>query len=585
MFSVGDKLEKTNSLFAQRYPGLAFLINMEERECSEYVDEKEAAIALAKQYCPKDADIIYVFGLHVSDCFYAYKSWLEANDMRHLVFLDFDMSAIHGFLSTSAALDILNHPRVHIRVPLSPDRIEEVVCECAQTFPIEKVLFAPSQRYVEKHKELVEKLTSLVYAQTTQQHALLQEGVYYHLFFRNFLKNIEFQQNAFIANKLKGRFDGVPAIICGAGPSLEKDLSALKKLYSKALIISAGSAITALSRSQTKFHMAIALDPNDEEVRRFKENVVFETVLIYVNRLHSDVFTTLNTSLGHLQAESGGELEKAVIEALDIKSEALAEGFGQEAMSVTTTALELATTMGCNPIILAGVDLAYTGNARYLPGVIEGTGFDLESDKQEMRCSEKLVLAEDIWKNPIYTLSKWEMESEGIAKFAEHNKQTTYLNATQGGIGVKGVKNIDLEKILFENSWDIEGMLDVSRECLIKDVGNKKALEALKKQWHASFLEGEELCKKALERLDVLGDKLCEEDGRLVYLDFIFQDLEMYKVFFKQSDQAFKDSIALRSSYTRFEETLLHAESIKKEALYQFWQSRLHVVQFLAESF
>ena len=61
-------------------------------------------------------------------------------------------------------------------------------------------------------------------------------------------------------SSLEGSFQGRPAIICGAGPSLELAAPLLGALGSKALLIAAGSAIAPLMKRKVPIHLACALD-------------------------------------------------------------------------------------------------------------------------------------------------------------------------------------------------------------------------------------------------------------------------------------------------------------------------------------
>src|SRR6185503_9490810 len=67
------------------------------------------------------------------------------------------------------------------------------------------------------------------------------------VFFKNFYHNILELDNAENGSALSGKFQGVPAIICGAGPSLGKNIELLKTLKDKALIFAGGTAMNALN--------------------------------------------------------------------------------------------------------------------------------------------------------------------------------------------------------------------------------------------------------------------------------------------------------------------------------------------------
>src|SRR5690606_30787893 len=104
--------------------------------------------------------------------------------------------------------------------------------------------------------------------EATLSYSLYQEDKYYHLLFRNLLKNFRYLSKSFQAESLKGCFQGIPAIICGAGPSLTQALPVLSECKEKALLIAGGSTITALSKNGILPHLSLAVDPNPEEYER-----------------------------------------------------------------------------------------------------------------------------------------------------------------------------------------------------------------------------------------------------------------------------------------------------------------------------
>ena len=76
--------------------------------------------------------------------------------------------------------------------------------------------------------------------------------------------------------------------------------------------------------------------------------------LIYGTRLHPEALDTMEGPLGYLQTQTGGVIEVWCEDELGLKRWGRKIQWPEEAMSVTTVAIDLAQSMGCNPIILAG---------------------------------------------------------------------------------------------------------------------------------------------------------------------------------------------------------------------------------------
>ena len=59
---------------------------------------------------------------------------------------------------------------------------------------------------------------------------------------KNVFSNFLFNHSIKKAEDLFGKFHGIPAIICGAGPSLTRHIETLKNISDRALIFGGGSA-------------------------------------------------------------------------------------------------------------------------------------------------------------------------------------------------------------------------------------------------------------------------------------------------------------------------------------------------------
>ncbi|MCK4934854.1 MAG: DUF115 domain-containing protein, partial [Simkaniaceae bacterium] len=281
-----------------------------------------------------------------------------------------------------------------------------------------------------------------------------------HLF-KNLAANYQRLPSAFYASRLEGEFNNIPAIICGAGPSLKEAMPYLKFSAQKALIIAGGSTITALSSEGIETHLNFAIDPNPEEYSRLHQAQAFETPLCYGNRLQADVWNTCNGPMGYLHTCTGGASEIWMEKELGLESEDIGGEWSDEAMSVTTLAIATAAKFGCNPIILVGLDLAYTNMQSYSSGVLEKNQVFLEELKKDMRASEKLALRKDRKGKLTHTLIKWIMESSAISKFAKAHKEIEFINATSGGIGFEGIEYTPIEKVFctLTKNFDLQGLM------------------------------------------------------------------------------------------------------------------------------
>jgi hypothetical protein len=159
--------------------------------------------------------------------------------------------------------------------------------------------------------------------------------------------------------------------------------------------------------------------------------------------LQKHVFLAANGPYGYLKSDTGGLIENYLEEALGLGGAPIGPDLGQEAFSVTTLAVSYAFAMGCNPIILVGADLAFTGGRRYANGV------EAEEElKRDPRALEERLLRKDVNGNEVETLMKWVMEADCLSSFAKRHPERTFLNATDGGLGFSHIPSLPLEEAL-----------------------------------------------------------------------------------------------------------------------------------------
>lgn len=160
------------------------------------------------------------------------------------------------------------------------------------------------------------------------------------------------------ATLLAGVLEGAPAVVVGAGPSLDLSLRDLPLAQGKALILAAASALGPLARAGVTPHLAFALEAADES-RQFAGADQARTILAAASSGHPRHFSEWAgpRALFHLQPWLVG---------LAGLGHCLPTGG-----HATSAAFSLALLWGCDPVILVGQDLAFSGgrsHAQHRPG-------------------------------------------------------------------------------------------------------------------------------------------------------------------------------------------------------------------------
>ncbi len=162
--------------------------------------------------------------------------------------------------------------------------------------------------------------------------------------FHNVYKNLLLDKPFTHLSSLQDGYLDIPAIICGAGPSIKKEELQLKKLQDKGLIFAGGSAIKLLKTMGIKPHFAAAVDKvalvDPEAIPFFYQKRVFPQVLQKAN----GPFLSAPPSPGY-------PLEEWMDQKLGLPGGTLDSGW-----NVVNFLIQIARYLGCRPIVLVGVD-------------------------------------------------------------------------------------------------------------------------------------------------------------------------------------------------------------------------------------
>lgn len=386
------------------------------------------------------ATVIFVYGIGLGYYFLAAQEWLEKDKNRVLIFLEEDLGVLHRLLETETGSVILRHPQVKIYTFNDVLEDHEIFNEISWTYLFCPFIISSLSLYQEVNPEGFSKLSHRIAHDAVQKKALVDEYLQYGVaFFRNFYPNLLELPKAFWGNGLFGKFKNTPAIICGAGPSLNKNIETLGTLTENALIFAGSSSLKALLSKNVIPHFAAAIDPNSAQLERVEIAQGHSIPFFYRNRLFHRALNAIEGPRLYLSGSGGYEVAEWFENELGLEGETLDEGH-----NVINMSLSIAHALGCNPIIFVGVDLAYTDNQIYADGVMSNS----QMTNEETDFDSTPILKEDINGNPVKTLWKWVTEAEWISEFAKQHPELTIINATEGGLGFKDIPNSNLSEVV-----------------------------------------------------------------------------------------------------------------------------------------
>ena len=318
--------------------------------------------------------------------------------------------------------------------------------------------------------------------------------------YHNVKQNLLHQVYSFAA--LKDCLSQTPAIICGAGSTLSDNIDHISGLYQNTLICAAGAAACALSRASAPFHAAAGLDPSPDYYR-FLQSSLFEIPFFYQNRFSSDILDKIQGEKIALPSNAGYVFEEWIAEHLGSDTASFDAGW-----TAATLLVSLATHMGCNPIILVGVDL--------------------ETD--EHRYAHELLQEHDV-SSSANTKKDWMMSRLWLKEWVEKHPHITFINTSKHHFLPSGC-NISLQKVmssLIVEERDVKGLLHAAKE----KARRKSHYDRVKRAFdelEESFVIAEEILKKMVDLFAFYHPHDPTAKGEFILLEYDLKELACYSV-------------------------------------------------------
>jgi len=245
----------------------------------------------------------------------------------------------------------------------------------------------------------------------------------------------------------KDKFKDMPALIVATGPSLNKNIHLLKEFKDKAVFFAADASmntfmkyvnadgegepivpdmVTSLERSPTTHRHFAQIDKDDWGPLK-------DTFLCACPVVRPDVYENWK-----------GKYTMMYRDFAHFRWLGVDKGLLNTGKSVTNMAYVIALYMGCNPIILAGQDLAFANDGQTH---VKGATHASEGLKKSPLIQQKVKCMGNDGKE-MQTLDTWvgmrKRFEYDIAKFPE----TICINATEGGARIEGAHVMTLQDVL-----------------------------------------------------------------------------------------------------------------------------------------
>lgn len=226
--------------------------------------------------------------------------------------------------------------------------------------------------------------------------------------------------------KIRNTCEGVPAIIVGAGPSLDKNIDELKDI--NAIIISTDRAYKALLARGIDPDLVVSVDCHDDHILGYLNKVDSSNHILAMSTAEDYKIARMwqGRILYFNMSHKGVQFCDRVLPYLFKKFPAVAN-----VGCVVNTASIIANWMGCKSLIFVGCDFSYPDNKMSCDtyDIINGALQKVEVNEKEK--FEKRSGKVDV--NGIYTYPPF-LEYLKVIKVFNKNSDLNIVNATEGGI-------------------------------------------------------------------------------------------------------------------------------------------------------
>ncbi|MGE5196516.1 MAG: motility associated factor glycosyltransferase family protein, partial [Anaerolineae bacterium] len=426
----------------------------------------------------ESSDVLCVYGIQSSEFYSLIERWLSQREARFVVLVFDHPDEIQAFFASEKGRGFLE--RSAIRPLILQD--EEALKQIAWEFVFLHFSYLFSALDEDKARSVqakIEQVREAVHLVASDYRDLGSQVL------KNVLRNAPRFQNASFAKRLEGCFSGIPAIICGAGPSLDSSLACLKelRLRNRALIFAGGASLNALSKESLLPHFSAGLDPSSSK-SRFLDQDFFETPFFYQSRLSSEVLDLAHGPLLWVSDSGGYPIEKWIHERLGVES-----AFFEGGWNVATLNAALSVALGCNPIIFVGMDLCSQGQALYAANV------------QDVAAADALFLVENRRKEKVRARRDWIMAADWIRHFTQAHPQHSFFSTALNGLDLGEITYCPLSEIAEEQlkeAFDLEGMVHRAIQTAGRGGISEEIIADILREVETSRMCSLELCREIL---------------------------------------------------------------------------------------
>ncbi len=375
------------------------------------------AFRLASSWYREEKTKYIIYGLGLG---YHVMELSSLDDGIQIEVYESDLNVIHLACAYTGMKNILSDSR--IKLTYDPDFSKMMSRIDTLSEGTELVLHYPSVRMI-KNDIIRERLEEyfIQYSSINNQSSVLRS---------NFNHNMLLQDNA--VDVLAESFGGKDLYIVAAGPSLDLNFLLLKERKANSILLATGTVFHKLMKASIQPDYVIVTDANSRVYKQIRGLEESSVPMLYLSTANKQVTSNYRGNRYIIFQEGYPKAEDYAKE----------NGFHlhKTGGSVSTTALDIGIRFGCRRIIFLGLDLAYTNN--YVHAA--------DTSRRELKGDTHLLQVTDIHGDKIYTTKTLTIYRKWIENRIADASGIEFINATEGGVKIKGMRHAKLMEVLSE---------------------------------------------------------------------------------------------------------------------------------------
>ena len=369
-------------------------------------------------------------------------------DIDLLLVLEPDSRRARAAFSEVSLVSILEDARAHVFVGTPPEDLRRTLNSLRYRLGNVTPTILESSPVSDNYRRILEE--ELILLRQNAELIVSEKG---RMLF-NCLRNLPVILSATPVQSLQARCAGEPAFVVAAGPSLDKNIAELRDARDHGWVIAVDTALGPLRKAGIEPQFIVTFDPSQLNERHFSGwPPLGQTILAF----HPEVYWEIPRNyFGKAKTLVLHDGENRLLSELGLSPQ---PGRGVPRGIMTGhLAFNLAVYLGCDPIVLVGMDLAFpdAGGWTHATGATLGRQI---GDRRGLRVnvgaiSEKLpgfetdlielpgMHGECVYAPPIFGTYLTIMEQE-IARSGRR-----VIDATQGGTRKRGTEILELKDVI-----------------------------------------------------------------------------------------------------------------------------------------